>query len=377
MIDKIRIVFDAYHLYHLPQFDPVINLIKDDDRFDLFLTSSPEIEPREYDLTKRILSKYNCAVVLADNEHERAKKIRGLSPQVLICGWSRYPIHEIVPDNTLVGMIYHGIGVKPSYWRDNSSRLNVRFVEGPFRMRQLREEGIQTDLELTGFPKIDPLFNGEIGSQKEVLQSLGLDPNKKTILYAPTFYPSSFENFGMNLPVLTKGCNLIIKLHQWSFFMKKFGGVNLRRHIKLVNKIQLKYPETVVIKPENYNIVDLYRAADVLVTEASSTIYEMMAERKHVIICDFYKKKVGHLISPGRIFQRRLDPDMHINMTDFCYHIKAPKELPLILDCCFNKPDPFVELREKYISEMLYKLDGKSAERIRDAILKLVNERKN
>lgn len=163
MKTPIRIVFDAYHLYHLPQFDPVIDKMIQDNQFEVFLTTSPETEAQEYNLTKEILRARNCPLILADDEHERAQKIKALMPDVFICGWSRYPIEEMVTDSTIVGMIYHGIGVKPSYWRDNSSRLNVRFVEGPFRVRQLREKGIQTDLELVGFPKIDPLFNGQIG----------------------------------------------------------------------------------------------------------------------------------------------------------------------------------------------------------------------
>jgi len=164
--------------------------------------------------------------------------------------------------------------------------------------------------------------------------------------------------------------NLIIKLHQWSYFLERFSGVNLQRHVKLINKIKGRYPEVAIIDPEHYNIVDLYQAADVLVTEASSTIYEFMATRKHVIVCDFYKKKLGHHLSPSRIFRRRLDQDMYTNLTNFCYHISSPRELLATLEKCFNQPDPFVTIREGYIYDMLYKLDGRSAERVREALLR-------
>ncbi|MBN1363166.1 MAG: CDP-glycerol glycerophosphotransferase family protein, partial [Syntrophaceae bacterium] len=259
-------------------------------------------------------------------------------------------------------------------WRDNNQRLNLRFVEGPFRMRQLREKRITTNLELTGFSKIDPLFNGQIANRQEILTQLGLDPNKKTLLYGPTFYPSSFEIFGLKLPEMVKDLNLIIKLHQWSYFMEKFSGVNLRRHVKLAEKIRAKYPEVVIVEPEHYNIIDLYQAADVLLTEASSTIFEFMALRKPVIVCDFFYKKIGHYILPNRIFHHRLDPEMHGNMTDFCYHIEKPKDLPETLVKCFNDPDPFVAIREKYISNMLFRLDGKASERILDSLLNRLDQ---
>lgn len=368
---KIRIVFDSYHLYHLPQFDPLIDLLRSDSSFQIFLTTAAVTLPDEQLLTRRILQQRGLECLFTPTEEERMQLIQKLAPDVFICGWSRYPIEDYVPPQTLVGMIYHGIGVKPSYWRDNSPRLNVRFVEGPFRIQQLRSKGITTDLELTGLVKIDPLFNGQIASRDEILSGLGLNPERKTVLYAPTFYPSSFESFGLKLPeMLRDDYNLIIKLHQWSYFMEKFSGVNLRRHVKLINEIRRRYPQVVVIEPEHYNIIDLYQAADVLVTEASSTIYEFMALRKPIIICDFFKKKIGHLIMPERIFRRRLDPEMHGNMTNFCYHIAKPAALKAMLKVCFDTPDPFVNIREKYINNMLYCLDGRAAERVRNALLR-------
>ncbi|MDD5765303.1 MAG: CDP-glycerol glycerophosphotransferase family protein [Candidatus Marinimicrobia bacterium] len=370
MIHPYKIVFDAYHLYHLPQFDPIIDLLKSDDRFEVYLTTSAATDPSEQNLAMRVIQQRCDRFILADNETLRAQKVRALNPDVFICGWSRYPIKQFVADRTLVGMVYHGIGVKPSYWRDNSARLDVRFVEGPFRIEQLRNKGIQTDLELTGLAKLDPLFNGSLDTPKSALEKFGLDPAKKTVLYAPTFYPSSFEVFGLKLPEMLQDYNLIIKLHQWSYYLKRFSGVNLRKHVTLIRRIKRKFPEVVVIEPEHYNIVDLYNVADVLVTEASSTIYEFMATRKHVVICDFYKKKLGHRFLPNRIFRRRLDQDMFSNMTDFCYHLSKPKNLPALLDKCFDEPDPFIKIREKYIADMLYLLDGKVSQRICDAILR-------
>ncbi|HQE96475.1 MAG TPA: hypothetical protein PK885_11440, partial [Candidatus Marinimicrobia bacterium] len=111
-----KTVFDAYHLYHLPQFDPVIDLLLKDNRFEVFLTTSSANLPDEQNLTKHIFQRRNVHCIFANNEEERAAKIRSLNPDVFICGWSRYPIEKFVTEKTLVGMIYHGIGVKPSYW---------------------------------------------------------------------------------------------------------------------------------------------------------------------------------------------------------------------------------------------------------------------
>ena len=240
-MSKIKILFDSYHLYHLPQFDPVIKLLSTDGRFTIFHSTCSENKKVEVDLCKKILKSKPGELVYADTETKRAKKIRNLDLDVFISGWSRYPLSDFVKEKTIVGMIYHGIGVKPSYWRDNSKRLNIRFVEGEYRLNQLRENGIETMLELTGFTKLDPLFNNGIDNLKILKNSLGLDLNKKTILFAPTFYPSSIEKFGMKLGELSEGYNLLLKPHMWTFFLDKFSEYNLKHQRKLVFKLADRY----------------------------------------------------------------------------------------------------------------------------------------
>lgn len=350
--------------------EPVARLLIKNPLFDVYFSTSCNIEIDERELTISIFKKNNWKYILGQNEIERQNLIYNMNLDVFICGWSRYPIEKYCSPDTLCCMIYHGIGIKPTYYRDNNKRLDIRFIEGSFREKQLREYGVQSELDLVGFAKLDPLFNGEIGKKSEILEQLNLDPSRKTILYAPTFYPSSFEVFKYKLLEMTKDYNLIIKLHQWIYFRSNFGGTNLRTQLKLVKKIKKRFLSVKTIGPEDYNIIPLYRAADVMLTEASSTIYEMMALQKHVIICDFYKKKLSHKISEKRMFRRRLDRGMKSDLYDFCYHINSPIELPEVLDRCFNKPDPFIDIRKKYIKKMLYKLDGKTSERIVDVLLK-------
>ena len=350
--------------------EPVARLLIKNPLFDVYFSTSYNIEIEERELTINVFKKNNWKYIVGQNEMERQNLIHNMNLDVFICGWSRYPIEKYCSPATLCCMIYHGIGIKPTYYRDHNKRLDIRFIEGSFREKQLREHGVQSDLNLVGFAKLDPLFNGEIGKQSEILKQLNLDTSKKTILYAPTFYPSSFEVFKYKLPEITKDYNLIIKLHQWIYFRSNFGGTNLRSQLKLVKKIKKRFLSVKIIGPEDYNIIQLYRAADVMLTEASSTIYEMMTLQKHVIICDFYKKKLSHKISEKRMFKRRLDRGMKSDLYNFCYHINSPEELPEALDKCINKPDPFINIRKKFIKKMLYKLDGKTSDRIVDALLK-------
>ena len=87
-----HIVFDVYHLYHLPQFEPVIDLLSSDDRFNVTLTVSAEIKKPEYELIQKILKAKTNQVIFSDNEDDRAKQIKSSKPDVFICGWSRYEL---------------------------------------------------------------------------------------------------------------------------------------------------------------------------------------------------------------------------------------------------------------------------------------------
>ena len=369
MADKIKILFDSFHLYHLPQFDPVIDLLSRDDRFQIFHSTAAVNKKEERELCLNILATKPGTMVYSESEEERAKMIKELDLDFFVCGWSRYELDEYISEKTLAGMIYHGIGVKPSYWRDNHPRLNIRFVEGIYRMDQLRSHGVDKELVLTGFTKLDPLFSQNPGFDEKLAQSLGLDPSKKTILFAPTFYPSSLERFGMKLGEYTQNYNVILKPHMWTYFLDKFGEYNLVPQRNLAYDLADKFSHIKLLGPEVYNITPYYKISDILLTEASSTIYEMIALEKPVIVNRFYRLKLSHKIFRYRLFKKRLSKEMNKDITNFCFEMNRARDLPQVLDTAFNENHKRLNIVREYQKKMLYKLDGKASERVRDTIL--------
>ena len=369
MADKIKILFDSFHLYHLPQFDPVIDLLSRDDRFQIFHSTAAVNKKEERELCLNILATKPGTMVYSESEEERAKMIKELDLDFFVCGWSRYELDEYISEKTLAGMIYHGIGVKPSYWRDNHPRLNIRFVEGIYRMNQLRSHGVDKELVLTGFTKLDPLFSQNPGFDEKLAQSFGLDPSKKTILFAPTFYPSSLERFGMKLGEYTQNYNVILKPHMWTYFLDKFGEYNLVPQRNLAYDLAEKFSHIKLLGPEVYNITPYYKISDILLTEASSTIYEMIALEKPVIVNRFYRLKLSHKLFRYRLFKKRLSKEMNKDITNFCFEMNRAKDLPQVLDTAFNENHKRLNIVREYQNKMLYKLDGKASERVRDTIL--------
>jgi hypothetical protein len=56
-------------------------------------------------------------------------------------------------------------------------------------MDQLRSHGVDKELVLTGFTKLDPLFSQNPIFDEKLAQSLGLDPSKKRFSLHPLFIP--------------------------------------------------------------------------------------------------------------------------------------------------------------------------------------------
>ena len=373
MENQISILFDVYHLYHLAQFDPLIDLLENDNRFKIFFSTSSKNRKEEIEICTSILNKRKGSFIFYENEDIRKAEIKKLNLDVFICGWSRYEIESYVSKTTLVIMIYHGIGVKPSYWRDNNKRLDVRFVEGQYRIDQLRKHGVDTDLVLTGYIKLDSLFNKNSNYYKDKEESLGLDKSKKTILYAPTFYPSSLEKLGLSLGDITSGYNLIIKPHMWTYYLDSFGGISLKGQRKLIFKLIDQFDHIRLLEPAEYNVTPYYKISDLLLTDASSTIYEMIALSKPVVVNRFYHLKLSHRIFQKRLYKRRLDKEMSDEVEKFCFLADNVKQLPLAIEKALNQNNKNTALIKEYQKKMLYKLDGSASIRARDEILKRIN----
>ena len=373
MGNQISILFDVYHLYHLAQFDPLIDLLEHDKRFKLFFSTSSENRKEEIEICTSILNKRKGSFIFHKNEDIRKAEIKKLNLDVFICGWSRYEIESYVSKTTLVIMIYHGIGVKPSYWRDNNKRLDLRFVEGQYRIDQLRKHGVDTDLVLTGYIKLDSLFNKNFNYYKKKEELLGLDESKKTILYAPTFYPSSLEKLGLSLGDITSGYNLIIKPHMWTYYLDSFGGISLKVQRNLIFKLIDQFDHIRLLEPAEYNVTPYYKISDLLLTDASSTIYEMITLSKPVVVNRFYHLKLSHRIFQKRLYKRRLDKEMNDEVEKFCFLADNVKQLPFAIENALNQNNKNTALIKEYQKKMLYKLDGSASIRARDEILKRIN----
>ena len=129
-------------------------------------------------------------------------------------------------------------------------------------------------VRLIGMPKVDCLVDGSL-DRGRVLRSLGLAPDRPTVLYAPTWSPaSSLNRLGVDLVrrLGTLPVNVIVKLHDRSCDPRPrySGGIDWRS--ELAPHLQ---PGRRVLAAAA-DICPCLVAADVLITDHSSSAFEYL-----------------------------------------------------------------------------------------------------
>jgi CDP-glycerol glycerophosphotransferase (TagB/SpsB family) len=151
--------------------------------------------------------------------------------------------------------------------------------------------------------------------------------------------------------------------------MNRFAGINHKKQRDLFNRVVDNFDHIHLVPPTMYNITPFYKISDLLITEASSTIYEMLALDKPVLVNRFYKLKLSHRLFKKRLYRARLNEEMEREISDFCFEVNQPKELPGVIEDALNNVKSKLSVMEKYKNKMLYGLDGNASLRVRDEIL--------
>jgi hypothetical protein len=183
--------------------------------------------------------------------------------------------------------VFHGVGGKYGFDApDRSMREWDRlFFVNERRLRNfVARDAIDPDspaIRLVGMPKVDCLVDGTF-HRDEILQTLGLDPARPTVLYAPTWSPASSLNaMGVEL-VAALGrmpVNVIMKLHDRSRDLRErySGGVDWAAKLQ-----PLLVPGRGVLAP-GHDISPYLVAADLMVTDHSSAGFEFLLGDKPLV----------------------------------------------------------------------------------------------
>jgi len=312
----------------------------------------------ERDIFSDVCKENEISTITAINETTRVKKLKGRKFQIIIVG-NVGTIEQIADPSALVIMVYHGIGLKQTYYRDITDRIDIRVVESKERYDILQKQG-QKNLVLTGYTKCDPLIEYD-NSQADILDKLGLDPTKKTVLYAPSFYPSSIEKISPELAQFSNEFNLIIKLHNFSWFQKRYQYQSV-----LIRTVTDNLKNSFLAQPSDIDVIPYMLASDLLISDISSTIFEFLPLDRPIIMAEYFSIRLKHRIFKRR-FKRKLDLD-RFDAIDFVYRINEPAQLNGLVYHAIEYPDEMSKVRVDAGERYLYKTDGKASIRLLDAI---------
>ena len=183
--------------------------------------------------------------------------------------------------------MFHGVGGKYGFdapteslaaWHRllfvNRRRLNNCIASGAL-------DANSPAIRLIGMPKVDALVDGSL-NRAAVLASLGLPPNRPTVLYAPTWSPaSSLNTLGVSLlqRLRTLPVNVIVKLHDRSCDLRPLysGGVDWRAALRP------HLAEGSAVLASSADICPYLAASDVMVTDHSSAGFEYLLRDRPLV----------------------------------------------------------------------------------------------
>lgn len=181
----------------------------------------------------------------------------------------------------------------------------------------------------TGWPKVDPLFQDD--GQTDLRKQLGIE--KPVVLYT-----STFSHRLTAAPRLRDTIARLANEGRWHWL------INL--HPKMEQATvdsykRLEGPNLNFIDTDN--IIPLLRAADVMVSDTSSVVFEFMLQDKPVVSC------------------RHRNPGPHL------LNIQQADELENAIETAFARPKKLMEEVHKYADWLHPYRDGRSSERVLDA----------
>ncbi|MBR8535529.1 CDP-glycerol glycerophosphotransferase family protein [Carboxylicivirga sediminis] len=264
--------------------------------------------------------------------------------------------------------VIHGIGTKAGYYTEELNKHDIRFVEGEQRIELIKKSFPDTKCQLfnVGFAKLDEAYTLTAEDKNKLLEGYKLDPTKQTILYAPTFYPSSIDNMPNGFPADFADYNIIIKPHFFSFEKKTY-----KYQVRKFNR-WAKYSNVFLAGPELFNLVPFMTISDIMISDESSAIFEFAALNKPVILNQNVRYRWSYRLFKSKI-RKRMDNQMN-PFKEVAQVINNYKELKPNIQAELKKPERKAEARKKISEQIVGLADGHVSERIVSIMNKLLED---
>ncbi|MCD6176865.1 MAG: CDP-glycerol glycerophosphotransferase family protein [Candidatus Cloacimonetes bacterium] len=361
----IKVLFDLKKEYYFNSLMPLYEVMKDDSKYDIqFYVGKDE---------KRFLGIF----LLPQRKQIEERLIKmGIKITDKTNGFDLVISGDVLKNPKNYGDVVrvhldHGVGTKTLRIRNIQKQKNYHyhvFLEGQYWLDYIKSLGWENlaDFYLTGLPKLDPLFWEGYYDNAALTKKLGINPNKKTVLFAPSYKPSCISYVQSCITDLLPEYNLIIKLHPYSW-----GGkyASHSQH-KFYEKLAKKHSDVFLIEKKDYDIYPYLFLADTLISDTSSVINEFLALGKHGIIYVLPESKLKHSDGMESV---SIDPK---DWLDGAFpKMFKPEDLLPAVKSALNPTQKMVTKLIEYRNYFFTGLDGKSTQRVKAKIDEIMKEK--
>jgi len=339
------VVFYVAYPYYFPHFLPISKELERGGKKVLYILSDKQNtqlmemiaqdESLEYVLGEDNLYKTKADFFFFANAYENAKEMQGKT--IFLC---------------------HGTGTKNCGFEIALRVNDIVIVEGEYRYKQFSKgfPEYKHKLRKLGYSKLDTILNITKEEREKLYNRYHLDPSKKTVLYAPTFFPSSIEKMSNDFPDDFPDCNIIVKPHYLSLQRKRY-----KNQQKKFDK-WAKFGNCQVMGIEEYNLVPFLTIADVMISDESAAIFEFTSLNKPVVINKFLKLRWSYYLNPKKLLKRMdkgIDKYRSIGLNAQNY-----KQMVQMVKSELSDPSKFEEARLSMAKDICGIVDGKVSQRI-------------
>ena len=252
----------------------------------------------------------------------------------------------------------HGVGTKHCDYERALKQYDIVLVEGEYRYNTLNTDfpSYSAKVKKVGFSKLDMVINFSGAHRAHYIKKYNIDTNNPTILYAPTFFPSSIEKMSDTFPSDFSECNVIVKPHYLSLHRGRYK--NQRKKFEKWKK----YENCKVCDVSEYSLVPFLALCDVMISDESSAIFEFTALDKPVVLNRFLKLRWSYYLNPRKLLNR-MDAgiDTYRSIGD---NAQSYEEMLLMTKENLKNKDKYKNKRAIFTKDLCGDVDGKSSQRI-------------
>jgi hypothetical protein len=344
--DRRRILVDARTPVNFTVVAPVHRAMSADPRVSFYFTASEE--------PNRLRDIYREATGVELIAPATAQRMRFDAYLASDFMW------QPLPRGTCRIQMFHGVAGKYGFDAPATSMRDWDrlFFVNERRLRNFIKAGAidagSPAIRLVGYPKTDALVNGA-WNRGAVLESLGLDPSRPAILYAPTWSPASSLNaIGKELVarLLALDANVIVKLHDRSRDVRErySGGVDWVAELEPL----LRARTSGVIAP-GHDISPYLAAADLMITDHSSAGFEYLLRDRPIV----------RIHRPELLREANIHPDYVELLASVAESVLTVDDAVRAVESGLASPDARGETRRAVAADLFYRPGGATGRAVR------------